>query len=376
VGYQLETGKLTLNASVVYEVADLWTDQQFPVQSELRRRFANFKPTATLNMDFDKYRELRIEYTTRTTPPSVNQLQTAIDNSNPLQLEAGNPQLQQQFSHEIDLNYDYSNPRNNQSLYLFLGVDWSNRYFSTATLVPETDTVVQTDVAGDGVRVPNGGQLTRPVNMDDYFRTGLFVSYGIPLGFVDVKTELESSIDYSQTPSIINGRENLTRNLELEGEIEGKSNIGPALDFTYKTEGSQYIIRNTLDRLQSNNYFVHQSEINLDWTIWQGLFTETTFTEQVFFGLDESVGNNQLLWQFAAGWRFFPKDQLEAKVTVFDVFGRNRDISRQVTGAYIQDRQRNALDRYVMLTLTYQFRQFSGVGEPDPRELLQRGQKP
>ncbi len=47
---------------------------------------------------FSREKNLRLFYRTSTSTPSINQLQNVIDNSNPLLLRAGNPDLKQQYT--------------------------------------------------------------------------------------------------------------------------------------------------------------------------------------------------------------------------------------------------------------------------------------
>jgi hypothetical protein len=60
---------------------------------------------------------------------------------------------------------------------------------------------------------------------------------------------------------------------------------------------------------------------------------------------------------------------LEIKVSGFDLFNQNRNITRTVSENSITDTRVNAMNRYFMLTATYNFKKFKSGGnvdEPNP----------
>ena len=50
----------------------------------------------------------------------------------------------------------------------------------------------------------------------------------------------------------------------------------------------------------------------------------------------------------------------EVRLTVNDLLNQDTDLSRTVTGTYVEDVQTDALGRYVMLNLTYRLGRFGG----------------
>ena len=61
----------------------------------------NFAPSARFDYNFSESKMLRIRYRGRTSQPSINQLMPIPDNSNPLKISLGNPNLNPEFSHNI-----------------------------------------------------------------------------------------------------------------------------------------------------------------------------------------------------------------------------------------------------------------------------------
>src|SRR5690606_40432038 len=84
-------------------------DREFPRPFSVNRSFQNILPQVMTTVRFSNSENLRFNYRTSTNAPSVNQLQDVVDNSNPLFLRTGNPDLEQTYGHNLSLRYSKSN---------------------------------------------------------------------------------------------------------------------------------------------------------------------------------------------------------------------------------------------------------------------------
>jgi hypothetical protein len=64
------------------------------------------------------------------------------------------------------------------------------------------------------------------------------------------------------------------------------------------------------------------------------------------------------------GYNFF-KDQLLAKVKVYDLLNQNLNSTRTITPTAIVDAENTVLRRYVMFSLTYKLEKFAGKKKND-----------
>ena len=70
------------------------------------------------------------------------------------------------------------------------------------------------------------------------------------------------------------------------------------------------------------------------------------------------------LWNVSLGYNFF-KDQLLAKVKVYDLLNQNLNSTRTITPTAIVDAENTVLRRYVMFSLTYKLEKFAGKKKND-----------
>jgi hypothetical protein len=65
------------------------------------------------------------------------------------------------------------------------------------------------------------------------------------------------------------------------------------------------------------------------------------------------------MWNAYLGKKLF-NQKGEIKLSVFDILKENKAIGHNVNSQYIEDTRSSVLQRYCMLTFTYNLRQFSG----------------
>ena len=85
--------------------ADLKGDLVYPQADNLSHRYFSVLPSFTLRYSLDRTNSFQLRYRSKSAAPSVSSLQNVIDNSNPLFLSTGNPNLDQQLSHTANLRY-------------------------------------------------------------------------------------------------------------------------------------------------------------------------------------------------------------------------------------------------------------------------------
>ena len=112
-GYRLNSEKIRFMVNLNYQRADLNGHQYFPYKDEMNyktsKSFNSFLPMVMFDFIPEQNKSLRFMYRSSSTSPSVTQLQQTIDNSNPLQLSQGNPELDQIVDHTLSVRYITSN---------------------------------------------------------------------------------------------------------------------------------------------------------------------------------------------------------------------------------------------------------------------------
>ncbi len=327
---------------------------QYPSVYDERRRYSNFVPRFFLRYEFDKESNLRMFYRNRVSLPSIDQLQEALNNSNPRNLSTGNSKLSESSRHDIMIRYSSVNQNNPDMFFAMLAFGASDSYISKNTFISPIDTVLY-----ERISLPAGGQYSYPINIEGYQSLRSFVSYGKYVGLIKSNVNLIASFDYSEIPSIINENRNITesKNIALNAVIS--SNISTELDFTLSTTSMLNYVTNSLTRELNSDYFIQKTSVRLNWVFLGGFVFETNFEHQHYQGLSSAIKPNAYLWNLSFGRKFLEDNRAEIKLSVYDVLKQNNAITRNITESYIDDVRSNVLQQYFLLNFTYNLRIFN-----------------
>ena len=362
LGYRLNGQDYNIGLTLNYQWATLDNERTFPTENQFERDFRNWLPFAFLRYNFSKTESLRVFYRTSTNPPSVDQLQDVIDNSNPLQLRAGNPDLAQNYQHSLFIRYSSTNTEKSTNFFALFGGSFTQDYVANSTLIANSDTLL-----AQGILLQRGAQLTSPVNLDGNYSLRSYVTYGLPAKFLRSNVNFNLSGTYNRQPGLLNGDLNYSNNTNLAVGITLASNISEKLDFTLSSRTSYNWVRNTLATGSNNNYLNQNSEATLNWIFGNGFVLRTGVNHQYYDGLSAGIDPNYWLWNAAFAKKLFKDQRGELQLSVYDLLGQNTSISRSVNEVYIEDTTTDVLQRYVMLTFTYQLRNF-GKGSPQSQD--------
>lgn len=360
MSYRLRGAKYNFSVGTNYQRVELNSSELFPTDLKVNKTFTNLMPTAMLEYRFTKSTNLRVFYRTSTNTPSISQLQNVINNSNTVLLTTGNPNLKQEYAHSIMLHYGKVNTGTMQNMFVFANATYTTNYIATSTFTASTDTLL-----AEGILLSQGAQLSRPVNMASSWNVRSFFVYGLPVELLKSNFNITTGITYQSTPGLIIRNDNQYINhantYGLNSGVTLSSNISQKVDFRVSYSATYTIVNNTVQSTQNSNYFYQVSSVKLNWLPWKGLVFNTDVNHSLYSGLSSGYNQSFLLWNAAIGYKFLKNNAGELKLSVFDLLGQNTSISRTVTETYIQDKQTQVLQRYFMLTFTYNLRSFPGV---------------
>lgn len=362
-GYNYSKGRdVNFNIRTNVQWADLANEKTFPQPATINQTFFNVLPSAMFRYSLDKNRNIRLNYRTSTQLPSVEQLQDVLNNTNPLQLSVGNPNLRQSFQQNLFLRYQGSNPEKGSTFFVMAGGGLTDAYIANATYLASSDHPILQEY-----NVPPGARISRPVNLNGYRNARSFISYGLPVKGLKTNVNMDVSYNYSRTPGLVNDVPNYANNNIVGFGLTFASNINERVDFTLSARPSYNIVKNTLQTAGNTEYLSQTSRLKFNWIIYEGFVLRTDVSHTFNSGLSDGFNQNFWLWNLAIGKKVFKNERGEIALALNDVLGQNRSISRNITESYIEDLQTNALQRFVMLSFTYNLRHFKTKKEPSPR---------
>ena len=353
VRYRLDEGKTKLTFGMAYQDATLGSVSDFPTSVDITRTYQNFLPNFQWRQQFSLASDLRLNYNTSISPPAASQLQNVFDNTNPLQLSLGNPDLEQTYTHSVFIRFKDINWMAGKTLFGFVSGSLTQDFIGTESVVTSSDTTVA------GITLPPGATITRPVNLNGRMSVNSYFTYGFPVDFIESNLNLNGGVGYQRTPGLVNGAENFSNNTSFTGGFFYSSNFSEDFDLTASYRGSYNVVVNTLQVQADQNYYSHSVSGQLIWNI--GDFAcSTDVVNTMYDGLGPGFDQTFTVWNAGIGYRFMEGGAAQIRLTIFDILRQNNSINRTVNDITIDDTRTQVLTQYAMLSFSYDLRTFRG----------------
>ncbi|HPN38580.1 MAG TPA: outer membrane beta-barrel protein [Melioribacteraceae bacterium] len=353
IGYRYQKNDFRIIANINYNSSKLINDQNFPYNNYLEKSFYSFLPSITLRYNFTKDMNINVNYRTNNTEPSIEQLQNVLNNSNSLQLSIGNPNLIQNYRHNLSLRYSIADIKCMQSFFVMLNGSLINDYVGNDVYVAPKDTIINNIILNKGV------QLTIPKNMNGYENLRSFIAYGYMWDLIKSNINLNLSFSYTKTPSILNNEKMFAKSVNYGLGFVISSNISENLDFIVSSNSSFTDTKYTSSSKSDNHYFNENIRSRVFWQFWEGFNIETDINYQFYKGLSSSYNNNYCTWNIGIGKKFLKNNAAEIKFMVYDILNQNNNVQRNISDSYYEDTTSNVLSKYYLLTFSYNLKAFN-----------------
>jgi 5-hydroxyisourate hydrolase-like protein (transthyretin family) len=337
IQWQMQQKKLNISAGVKWQQADLEGKIIAGTKDSLiTKTFYNLLPGARIQYNFNKYRNLRLKYSTNTNQPGISQLQPVPDNSDPLNIKAGNADLKQELAHNMQLMYSSVNPFKNKNLFAFINLR------RTDNKIVNYDTI-------DAV----GVKTTRPVNVNGAYEITGTVDVGLPVRFLKGIVAFRTYGGYTNNKNFINAAANTINSLTLGPEVRLEMNPSDKLNVSLIAGMDYYKTEYSLQPSLNTEYFNQQYSSDINLQLPKNFYFNTEFTYSINNQRASGFNARVPLWNASLSKQFLKFNRGELKLTAFDLLNRNIGVSRSSSQNYIEDKRVNSLQRFFMLSFTY-----------------------
>ncbi|MBC3788913.1 outer membrane beta-barrel protein [Spirosoma utsteinense] len=341
-GWQVRRPRYSYTLGVDIQQATLHSAYQTGT-SPLNRQYVNLLPNLVFRPQLAQNQYLQVQYQTRTTAPSVTQLQPVADVTNPLFIQAGNPALRPEFTHSLSLSYNGFQTKTYRTVFALLTVGLTNHRIVPATTL---------DVSGI--------QVTRPVNASGYTTANGTVSIGRPLAVGSLKgtLNLTTNVILIRGVSFINTQTNRSLALMAGQSVSVNTTVASTIEVGLSGTVNHQRALYSLQRQADNQSWTTLISSQLYCPLPLGFRLATDLTYVATTG--RSAGYNQpyARWNGYVSRAFLTGQQGELRLQVFDLLNQNRSLARTVTDTYVEDRQTQVLKRYFLLSFIYNLWQF------------------
>lgn len=329
---------LNIQPGVVFNTIDL--KNSFQTSNNFEQHFTFFAPQLTI-----RYKDLSLSYTPSFREPDIRYIQPVANNTNPLFIQNGNPNLRPSKTHQVNLNLYKYDTKQSLSYNAYLGGSIQN------------DGVVMSRIVA-----ANGVQTTTPINKNGIWQ--FHANGSLNKDFKNAKRQISVNTgfwsNFNRGILLVNNVSSFTDNFTIGPRIGGRINFNDKIEFSE----SYSIAFNTStysDRYFTDiSYQTHSNESELIVRLPKKVVWETSYRLQYNTQTVGGMNNNIQIWNAAITFLFMKNDRLQLKGALNDILNTNTRRYLYINENTLRDIRTNNLGRHGLITLTYNIQNFGG----------------
>lgn len=354
--------KYNFNAGVqLIPQSSEFTYRYLTTDTVTKRHVVNWSPTANFRWKLSDRGNMRFEYRGSTSQPSMSDLLPITDNTDPLNITSGNPQLKPSFTQRLSWRYNDYFERHQR--FVFANINFSTTSNSVANMVkynPET-----------------GGRESRPENINGNWNIGGNFTFNTAidtLGNYNINTSTE--VNYTNHVGYID----LERNGNVSKMNTKQTSIGERLGASWRSS----LLEVELNGGIRYNYVYNALQPNSNLSTWSfnygfnatlqapwGMQVTTNLNMSSRRGYSDAAANtNELIWNAQISQSFLKGKPLSVRLEFYDILGQQSNFSRAISAMSRNDNWYNSINSYVMLRATYRLNLF---GTKEARQSMRNG---
>jgi len=317
----------------------------------------NFAPTARLQYNFTKKKFMRIDYTGRTSQPSIDQMQPVKNNSNLMNETVGNPNLNPSFTHGLRLMYSAYNEKTFSSFNTFLNIQATKDALVLNSIYDQTGKQYSQTVNASSIPYNINGMImfnTPIIAKTLHFMTS--TSYGL--------TER-----YGYSSKNMNSQTIDTYNLLL-GDLSDTQqySAGEMLSLTLTQDAFEIGAKGSFQYSNTLNNLNPVTQVTKNWTATGNILLHLPYNINIGSDLNYSTlqgysasDQKQLIWNGTIDKTIFKNNKGVISLKVNDILHQQLNYRQILTDNSIGYTRFNTLPSYFVVNFAYKIADFGGA---------------
>jgi hypothetical protein len=317
-------------------------DLQNIPEGNISKSYSRLLPAMFGEYQFGIAHHINFDYQTYLQEPSIEQLQPTVNNTDPLNIYIGNPELNPEYTHELNSSYFLYDQFNFTSVFANLGGGYTQNRI--------TD-IVHIDSAFR--------RIIQPVNVpyEKNLRAG--IDFTTPIRPLKINTRIRLGSGFSDGIIYVNEEKNNVQrfrySLNFSIENRNKDIFDALIGWKINNNKTSYSISSLNNQQYRETSLYSELTLNLSKTLTlKSNFELRSYTSSLF---KENISIP--LWELSVSNYFLKDNKLKLQLKVFDVLNENQGIRRTSQLNYVEEQRSNVLGRYALIQIAYSIRGFS-----------------
>ena len=351
------------------------------VPIDTTRHFFRISPSLQFRYRFNRQNQLNFSYRMNMNQPSITDMINIVDDSNPMNIRMGNPELKNSFNHNFSLGWNNYVTATMQSYNVNASFSMTSNNVSSRT---------QYDAQ-------TGNSVTMPMNISGNWNTSVNFGFNTPL-FSNERLMLNTSTraSYNNNVSylsrqakdangnaIIIGYNEQNRPIFQYDDLKNQTNnltLGENISINYRQDYWDIRVNGNFSYThQKNKYmevnspntfnFSYGVESNGNFNNGWGYSTNISMSSRRGYASKEA-NSNELVWNAQVSYRFLKGRAATISLQAYDILNNRKNFNRSISANGRTDTWTQTVNSYVMAHFIYRFNFFGSAS--GRRELRQQ----
>lgn len=325
-------------------------------ESNVSNNVLNFAPVAQFNYMWSKRHNLRLDYDGSTGQPTTTQLSNVRDESNPLNIVYGNPDLKPSFTNRLRIRFQKFNPEQASALMFFGGLTFSSN-----------------DIVQKTINLADGTRETTYDNINGNYNANLRAIYSAPLRNKKFSVNSMSYARYGSSNGYINSVKNAANTLNLAESLgfrfrtdmlNNASNPNGSIEVGLRGNINYSNTTNSMNNQVDQRIMSYGGTFNVNANLPYGIYVDSDLNYSANNSSISTYKLNQWLWNATLAKDIALKTKTKnygtgtIKLNFYDILQQRTNISQNATMNGYSETITSTIPAYFMVSFVYKFQIF------------------
>jgi hypothetical protein len=317
--------------------------------SSAQRDFVNFFPTGAFSWKFAANGYMRINYNGNTQSPSLNQIQPIANNTDPLNIYVGNPNLKPAFRHNINFGINNYKVLKNRGFYGYGSLDFTQNAFSSYNTVDSL-----------------GRRINQTVNVNGNYNYNAGLNFNRKIKLFKLDIGAGPKINGNRNVSFVNGLQNITQSYNLSMDFRVSKYVEKKFDIGFNYSPTFSHSQSSINKGAVTEYWMHTISNDFNYKFAKGWNFSSNIQAKFRQKLSANdINTNAVVWNASVEKRLFKKRDIAAILSVYDILNQNIGFNRNITSNFISENTYTTVQRFALISLRWKFAKNRKVNDED-----------
>lgn len=332
--------KWEVNLELGAQVAHLKSNTDKITQVPINKTFINVLSGISANRQLAENKNLSFNYNTDASQPNSDQLQPVPDQTDPLNVRFGNPNLRPEYNHRTSFNFQKYHPTRMSSLFTNIELGY------TQNKIMEIITIKDGFV-----------RHYKPQNTPGSYAASFGINYSRSIWKNKASFSLRLNGQWTRGQLTLNDRLNTTEDRAIAPAANFHYSPKKWLSFNISTNFSKSSIQYSLDKALAQRFTNQSYNTGFNLRFPKKFYLDSDLSVAVSRGRSAGFNRTIPIWNISFSRNFMKSESLQVSLRVNDVLNKNVGLNRSTSLNYIEDRKTAIISRFILLKVSYLFRQ-------------------